>query len=564
MNRITALGVAALSGLLVFLAFSHLVPWLGWVALVPLFLVLERSGGSDGSVPEGWGRVDGSVLERSGGVDGSVPEGLDGSDGSVPEGLGNRFLSGLVAGAALSVCAFAWMIPGARAFTGASVGYGIAIFAICVLIFSFGCAILLWKTPPVLVAPVWIIAETLLQWAAAKMPFFLFHIGNALATELIAIQPMSVIGVTGAGFVVILVNYLTARAILHRTWKQALAPLLLLGVYLAWGWWLLPAEDLRGPSFPLAIVKENIPPDIPWDSTNGNARVQRLLQQEDSCVATGAGMLLWSESAIPWTYSPEDDLVRELLRHSAGGTVAQTEDRSRAVELAQTQGQSGPLAVAQMPGRPDPRRVTHILGMNTAVSAGIVRNSAYCLLPDGRLAGRYDKHDPLLFIEQPVLGWQFPFFSSDGYSVEPGDNDKPLSTPYGKAGVLICNESALPGAAAARVRQGAQFLVNMSNDGWFRDTWLVAQHFYNARLRAVETRKDIVINSNNGWSGRIRASGRIDTAGCLFTIHPNDVRPAAVRYPLLPVAGCLLFVFIVMGTAPGGYRKFINQQTKLL
>ncbi len=509
MNRITAFGGAALSGLFVFLAFSHFVPWLGWIALVPLFLVLE-DGRSDG------------------------------------------FLPGLVAGATLSVCAFAWMIPGAQAFTGAAVGYGIAIFVICVMIYSFGCAILLWKTPPVLVAPVWILAETLLQWAAAKMPWFLFHIGNALATGLIAIQPMSVIGVTGAGFVVILVNFLIARAILHRSWKRSLAPLLLLVAYLAWGWGLLPAEDLRGPSFPLAIVKENIPPDIPWDSTNGNVRVQQLLRQEDSCVAGGAGMLLWSESAIPWTYSPNDDLVKEILRHATGNAAAQTQVRD------------GARAIRQRPGSSDPRAITHVLGMNTAVSTDVVRNSAYCLLPDGRVAGRYDKHDPLFFIEQPVMGCQFPFFSSDGYSVEPGDDDKALSTPYGKAGVLICNESALPGAAAARVRQGAQFLLNMSNDGWFRNTWLVDQHFYNARLRAVETRKDLVINSNNGWSGCIYASGRIDTAGFLFTIHPNDARPIAVRYSLLPVAGCILFALTVLGTAPGGFRKFINKKTRML
>jgi len=176
----------------------------------------------------------------------------------------------------------------------------------------------------------------------------------------------------------------------------------------------------------------------------------------------------------------------------------------------------------------------------------VVRNSAYCLLPDGKVAGRYDKKDPLLFIEQSWLGLQFPFLSSDGYSVEPGDNDLPLTTPYGKAGVLICNESALPGAAARRVRQGASFLLNMSNDGWFRGTWLVKQHFYNARLRAVETRKDIAVNSNNGRSGCIDASGRIDTTGNLFTIHPNDKMTLAVRYPLIPVYICTLFVLAII------------------
>jgi apolipoprotein N-acyltransferase len=399
------------------------------------------------------------------------------------------------------------------------------------------------------------------------MPWFLFHLGNALATDLTAIQPMSVIGVTGAGLIMLLVNLGVARAFTNRSWKFAAIPAFLLTAYLAWGWWLLPPDDRQDPSFPLAIVRVNIPPEIPWDSTNGNQRVRQLLRAEDSCVATGAHLLVWSESAIPWAWSPDDDLVKELLRHSAQQTTTQ------APGTAPTSGSPA-------------RQVVHLLGINTAVTApgrgpasenstgllptgesspggatpgenstGLVRNSVYCLLPDGRVAGRYDKLAPLLFIEQPALGWQFPFFSSDGYSVEPGDNAGPLPTPDGWAGVLICNESALPDAAADRVRQGAQFLVNSSNDGWFRDTWLVAQHFYNARLRAVETRKDLVINSNNGWSGCIYASGRVDTTSRVFMIHPNDEKTIATSYPLLPVYACILSLL-------GIY--FINKKTRML
>ena len=496
MNRITAFGGAALSGLLVYLAFAHLVPFVGWVALVPLFVLLDRA------------REPRSSIE-----DDSPPVPLPRSRFSFV------FELVFVSAATFSLFAFAWMIPGAHTFTGASVGYGIAIFLICVLVYAAGCATLLAWTPLVLIPPVWIIGETALQWAATKMPWFLFHIGNTLATELIPIQPMSVIGVTGAGFVMLLANYGIAKAILRKNLRLALAPALLIGGYVAWGWWLLPPEQHQKPGFKLAIVKENIPPEIPWDSTNGNERVQQLLQAEDSSVATGAPLIVWSESAIPWAYSPNDDLVKEVLRHSAA------------------------------------RPTTHILGINTAVTEGVVRNSAYCVLPDGRLAGRYDKIAPLLFIEQPALGWQFPFFSADGYSVEPGDDPDPLPTPYGKAGVLICNESALPDAAANRVQQGAQFLINISNDGWFRDTWLVAQHFYNARLRAVETRRDLVINSDNGRSGCIDASGRIDTPGSVFMIHPNDNRTVATRYPLLPVYICLLYTLAIF---------FVNKKTKML
>lgn len=475
---------AFLSGLCLYLGVSHTVSFLVWIALVPLLLVPDKRSASS------------------------------------PPRNGRSFPAGLVAGTTFSVFAFAWMIPGIHAFTGASTGYGIAIFLLCVAVFSCACAILLWLTPPLLIAPVWVLAEIVLQWGAEKMPWFLFHIGNALASDLYAVQPVSVIGVAGAGFVIIEVNYLVALAIRRRSWKYGLAPLLLFGSYMAWGWWLLPPPDEKqGPSFTLAVLTENIPPDIPWDQTNGNQRVQELLLQEDKCLTGHPQMILWSESAIPWTYAPDDDLVKELLHHSGFYSI------------------------------------THVIGMNTAISTDVVRNSAYCLLPGGKIAGRYDKKSPLLFIEQPGLGWQLPFFSSNGYSVEPGDNDQPLVTPYGKAGVLICNESILPQAAASRVRRGAQFILNMSNDGWFRNTWLVDQHFYNARLRAVETRKDLAVNSNNGWSGCIYASGRTDTTDMLYRIHPNDRKTIAVRCPLLPAYVCLLFLLIVIA---------INQKTKLL
>jgi apolipoprotein N-acyltransferase len=181
----------------------------------------------------------------------------------------------------------------------------------------------------------------------------------------------------------------------------------------------------------------------------------------------------------------------------------------------------------------------------------VVCNSDFCLLPGGKQAGRYDKKTPLLFIEQPWRGWQLPFFSANGYSVLSGKNNLPLNTPYGKAGILICNESALTEAAVATVKQGAQFLLNLSNDGWFKDTYLAACHFYNARLRAVETRKDLAINSNNGRSGLVSASGRI-TEEAFVTIHPNTVQPIAVRYPFLPACICICIVLATI---------IINQKT---
>lgn len=476
---------ASLSGLAAFFAVEHTVFLLAWVCLVPLFVGVERGGG---------------------------------------------MCAGLLMGAVLSICGFSWMIPGARTFTGSSAWYGVGVFFICTLVFSAYWGVLLFvfaRLKPsgngrmvalraaLLAGALWVCAEAGLQYVFSGLPWFLFHTGNALAGNLCAIQPFSLAGVHGATFVVVAVNYGLAYCIAHRRWKCLLWPLGAILVYLGLGWGMLRGFEGGGASrpFSLAILCENIPPAVQWDSASGNRLVGRLLDLDRQATALKPDMALWSESAIPWTYRPDDDLVGEIRRISA------------------------------------PSGMTHILGMNTAYSEGAVYNSAYCLLPNGIVGGRYDKQTLLLGIEQPWNGWLIPFFSSNGYSVEPGDADKPLLTPFGPAGILICNESAVPDIAAERVRDGAQFLLNLSNDGWFSDTYLAAQHFYNVRLRAVETRKDIAVNSNNGISGLISASGRVaasrssrDPFVITVPVRPNTYITPAVSYPLLPLCLCGLYV----------------------
>lgn len=472
---------ALLAGLGISFSVLHTVFPLAWVCMVPLFMCVESSS------PRRTARM------------------------------------GFMTGVVISVCGFSWMIPGAETFTGSTVWYGIAVFVLCTLVFSAYWAVLLyvfaWMKPvsgrwsALLAASLWVCAEAGLACVAKQMPWFLFHTGNALAGNLYAIQPFSLAGIHGATFIVVGVNYGLAHCFVHKQWKRLVWPVAAAAVYLGLGWGLLATFEEGPTTFRLSILSENIPPDVSWDSASGNRLVARLLDLDRQAAAAKPAIALWSESAIPWTYRPDDDLVREISRITA------------------------------------PAGVTHILGMNTAFSEGVVYNSAYCIQPDGSVAGRYDKRVLLLGIEQPWNGWLIPFFSSGGYAVRPGTEKAPLPTSFGPAGILICNESAIPSAAADRVRQGARFLLNLSNDGWFDDTYLVSLHFYNARLRAVETRKDIAVNSNNGLSGLIRASGRVqaerqDDAPYVstVTVRPNDYTTLAVRYPLLPVCICGLYL----------------------
>ncbi|TDW96332.1 apolipoprotein N-acyltransferase [Dinghuibacter silviterrae] len=461
---------ASLAGVGIFFAVLHTVFALAWVCMVPLFAALE-----------GARRGDAAKL-------------------------------GFVTGLTLSLCAFYWMIPGAQTFTGSSIWYGVAVFAVCTLLLSLYWAILAACSRGVLAAAaLWVCAEAGLQWLAKGMPWFLFHSGNALAGNLYAIQPISWTGIHGATFVVVAVNAVIGRCVAKRDWKGLWMPAAAIAVYMGIGWGILETrQEPRGPYFSLALLSEQITPDVQWDSNSGGQLVGRLLDLDRAAAAQKPDMALWSESAIPWTYKEGDDLVGEILRQSPG--------------------------------------VIHILGMNTACAEGVVYNSAYCFR-QGLPPGRYDKQVLLLGIEQRWRGWLIPFFSSNGYEVRKGPYAAPLETPFGAAGILICNESAVPACAASAVRGGARFLLNLSNDGWFSDTYLVDQHFTNVRLRAVETRRDIAVNSNNGITGLVSASGRIQEARrsddpyvSIVRVYPHDGETLAVRVPWLPVALCGLFL----------------------
>jgi apolipoprotein N-acyltransferase len=243
--------------------------------------------------------------------------------------------------------------------------------------------------------------------------------------------------------------------------------------------------------------------------------VASLLRLDSIAAAQHPDIILWSESAVPWTYRPNDDLVKELLRISASS------------------------------------KPTHLLGINTDYENNKVYNSAYAIAPNGTVQGRYDKRYLLSFIESSFAGFSFPFFSSSGFMVQQGESNDPLVTAYGNAGVMICNESTLPQSASSMVQHGADFLVNLSNDGWFSDTYLTDLHFWNVKLRAVETRRDVAFNSNNGYTGLVNASGEVmlkekidEPFVKMVSINKHDNLSLAAEYPFLFVYLCVLYILI--------------------
>jgi apolipoprotein N-acyltransferase len=76
-------------------------------------------------------------------------------------------------------------------------------------------------------------------------------------------------------------------------------------------------------------------------------------------------------------------------------------------------------------------------------------------------------------------------------------------------GMVICFESAFACYVADIVKKGANLLFVITNDGWWKESAGLAQHFDYSRLRAVETRRCIARSANTGLSGFINEKGEV-------------------------------------------------------
>jgi apolipoprotein N-acyltransferase len=147
-------------------------------------------------------------------------------------------------------------------------------------------------------------------------------------------------------------------------------------------------------------------------------------------------------------------------------------------------------------------------------------NSAYLASPPGELAGRYDKIHLVPFGEYVPLSKLLFFIGSLGEGIGDFKSGKKIfnfSIPQGQFGVLICFEIIFPDLCRRFVKDGADFLVTITNDAWFGRTSAPYQHFSMATFRAIENRVFIARAANTGISGFIDPSGRIVKQGGIFT-----------------------------------------------
>lgn len=284
------------------------------------------------------------------------------------------------------------------------------------------------------------------------------------------------------------------------------------GGILAYGFWRMEQASFR-PGPRLALLQGNLDQRLRNDASapgTGTLNALRKIEQHyvDLChIATEQAprpdLVVWPETSFPGEWHDSSRAPIEAIPPS----WRRLESRAREA--------LGAMALQF--------KAHHLVGVNVKVldEAGKLRryNSALMVRDTGDVSDRYDKIHRVPFGEYvPFRDWlpfmdRFAPYDYD-YSIRKGEHLTRLDVGGHKFGVVICFEDTDPFLARAYGADGpdgpaADFLVNISNDGWFDGTSEHDEHLAICRFRAVETRRSVARSVNMGVSAVIDGNGRV-------------------------------------------------------
>lgn len=445
------------------------------------------------------------------------------------------FFCGLAFGVGLGLGLFFWMIKGVGHYTGVSFWFGFLVFVVSCLLLGLYFGILLFITRffwfsnsnlcfkillnAVAIAALWTLLELGLTTVMASFPLHLFRLGFSFCANIYLLQLTSFGGLSVLTFFTVLLNILFAVFFIQKNTIYLVYNAVIFVFFFVFGavtYYNYQPTFIKKP-FKVALVSDNTSPETKWNNDNGNALAANYFKLCHAAVALRPDFIVWPESALPWTYAPDDDLLKALLKISSGSKLMQ------------------------------------VMGINTENTIDKRNyNSVYYIDNNAKVAAVYNKQILLKGIEKPIGNILVPFASKEGFVFANGVAQDPIATRFGKVATLVCNEIVVESSAAVQVRAGANFLFNVSNDGWFRDTYVSKHHLYYARLMAVENRKDCSIANNCGFNAIINSYGDVveqkkDTIGTVVSgmLFPNSNRTLFSRFPnLFPIILAAFFILV--------------------
>jgi apolipoprotein N-acyltransferase len=310
----------------------------------------------------------------------------------------------------------------------------------------------------------------------------------------------------------------------------------------------------------VVVVQPNIDPYEKLGNISPADQMKTMTQLSDSVGQPNTEYFIWPETAIP-SYTNEERIrssmefttLQQFLNRYKNGTLI------TGIETIRMYTEKKTLSAKQ-----DGNSGDYYDNFNSAMQ--VENSSNVQFYHKSKLVPGVEKMPfPKVFnVLAPIFAHLGGTVSGWGWQEHPG-------VFYAQSGIgvapVICYESLWGSWIGESVKNGAQFIAIITNDGWWGNTTGKDQHFLYAKLRAIETRRWVVRSANTGISGFINQRGDVVKQSAWWTrdalkmdININDdhtfyVKSGDILAQLLSILGIVLALFIP-------YHTFFKKKAK--
>ncbi len=312
------------------------------------------------------------------------------------------------------------------------------------------------------------------------------------------LQCLDITGIYGVTFLIVLANALAAEVCLwlrktRRFPREIVILPILLASVLIYGklrYQSIQKDAAARPQIRLTLIQGNIPQDEKWLEEMVDEIINRHIYYTRQAEREQPDLIVWPEAAFPAAIPPDwrkVDSLSDLKIPLLMGVVTYEGE-----------------VPEEWP--PPPETTTFTL-----------HNSAMFIGSGGWIQGVYHKNHLVPMGEYVPLQEVFFFLNKIVPAVSsfsPGRTLNLLTASLKsgltvRLGVTICYEDLFPSISREFVRQGADVLVNLTNDAWYETSSALYQHFDFSRFRAIEERRAMVRATNTGVSGYFGPAGDV-------------------------------------------------------
>jgi apolipoprotein N-acyltransferase len=277
------------------------------------------------------------------------------------------------------------------------------------------------------------------------------------------------------------------RPAMRSIWLgEIILPMLTVAAIYGVGYARLLRPEPKAPELSIALVQPSIPQSLIWDKNAEADRFKQLLALSESALTNKPDLLIWPEAAVPGLIRVDDQFRQPIL------------DLARSHKTW--------IIIGADDFTPHP-------GAKTFADCDFF-NSSFVISPAGEIVAEYRKRNLVIFGEYVPLTRWLPFLKhltpiTGGFT--PGDGPVPfhLDNLNLNVSVLICFEDIFPHLAREYVSDDTDFLINLTNNGWFGEGAAQWQHAAAAIFRAIENGVPLVRCANNGLTCWADAQGRL-------------------------------------------------------